>query len=118
MKYKDLLWAPDEYWNLPPEEKKDICNGVGPRVFGYLIPDTIWLLNVSEAADIHDYMYHVGKNLDDKNRADEIFLNNMIRIIEKETWWNWVKKCRCRRARMMYKAVKYFGEPAFWAGKP
>lgn len=117
MKYADLLWAPPAYWELDPIEKEDICNGVGPRGFGFLIPDTIWGLSVTEAADIHDYMYEIGEYDMDKIDADDVFLNNMVRIIEKQTKWNWLKKLRCRRARVMYHAVTHFGGPAFWANK-
>lgn len=117
MKYKDLLHAPDDYWTLSKEEKKEICNGVGPRGYGFLIPDTIWGLRVTEAADIHDYMYFVGDTIIDKEDADEVFLDNLIRIIEKETKWNWLKKLRCNRALLMFKAVDAFGGPAFWVDK-
>ena len=117
MKYTTVLYAPDLYWKLEEKEKAEICNGCGPRDFGWLVPDTLWGLNVSEAADIHDFMYYNGKTLVDKTRADEIFLNNMVRIIEKETKWNWLRKLRCMRAQKYFWAVHRFGEPAFWADK-
>ena len=117
MKYADLLYAPAEYWELSPESKKEICNGVGPKGFGWIIPETVWGLSMTEAADIHDYMYHIGEILKDKEEADNIFLSNMIIIIEKETWFDWVKKIRLNRANLMYKAVDKFGKTAFWAGK-
>jgi len=117
MKYAKILWAPSKYWALSTDKKDTICNGVGPRGYGFLIPDTIWGLRVTEAADIHDYMYYAGTALRDKTKADDVFLNNMVRIIEEGTWWNWLKRLRCHRAKWMYKAVKHFGGPAFWAGK-
>ena len=117
MKYVDLLWAPAGYWQLEPEQKKKICNGVGPANWGWLIPETIWGLSMTEAADIHDYMYHMGKTLGDKKHADMVFLNNMSRIIEQETWWGWLKAIRLNRAKLMYKAVDKFGESAFFANK-
>ena len=117
MKYADLLWAPAMYWELEEDEKDNICNGVGPKGYGWIFPETIWGLSMTEAADIHDYMYHVGKDIADKKQADLVFLNNMNRIINQETWFDWVKKIRLNRARLMYKAVDEFGEAAFLADK-
>lgn len=108
------LFADPGYWELTTEEKAKICNGAGPRGFGYLVPDTIWGLSVTAAADIHDWMYYVGTVENDKKRADKIFLNNMVRIIEDKTWFNWLRKLRCHRAEIYYKAVVKFGGPAFY----
>jgi len=113
MKYKDLLTAPGEYWKLSEEEKSKICNGAGPRNFGWAVPDTLYGLSITEAADIHDFMYHIGTTRSYKEAADNTFLDNMVRIIEKETKWNWLKKLRCMRARKYYLAVKELGGPAF-----
>ena len=117
MKYADILKAPDAYWALDKKVKKTICNGVGPKGYGLLFPDTIWGLSMTEAADIHDFMYHVGKTLEDKELADTIFLDNMTLIIEQETWFEWVKALRLHRAELMYDAVDEFGESAFFANK-
>lgn len=98
-------------------------NGCGPGGWKFdLVPDTMWGLSVNEACDIHDWMYLFGKVIDDKDRADRSFLNNMIRLIDGRTAKNWfaqrfLKTWRYRRAKIYYEAVSNFGGPAFWAGK-
>ena len=62
-------------------------------------------------------MYHHGKDINDKNAADRVFLNNMIRTIEDEGGFCLLRKLRLRRARLYYRAVENFGGPAFWANK-
>lgn len=37
-----------EYWDLTEEDRFEICNGCGPKGKGYLVPDTIWGLNISQ----------------------------------------------------------------------
>ncbi len=117
MKYADLLYAPDMYWKLTKAEKSEICNGVGPKGLGWLFPNTNWLLDMSEAADIHDYMYNIGESLNDKREADNIFLENLILIINRESRYEWVRKRRLCRAELMFQAVDKFGESAFFANK-
>lgn len=118
MDYKKILYAPREYWELTPEQKAEICNGAGPKGFGFLVPDTIYGLSITEAANIHDYMYHIGGHKYDKLIADKAFDSNMKKIIDKGTWWNWLKKLRNHRADMYYEAVVKFGDAAFNYTKP
>ena len=111
------LYAPPLYWSLSPEGKADICNGCGTKNLGWLIPDSMWFLDISEACNIHDFMYAVGVDEEDREEADRVFLNNLIRIIEAKTRWEWLRMLRRRRALKYYEAVRCFGGPAFWAGK-
>ena len=74
-------------------------------------------LSVFRACQIHDYMYYMGKTLADKEEADRVFLNNMVRIINAETKWKWLRCLRKRRAYAYYKAVDIFGGSSFWDGK-
>jgi hypothetical protein len=110
------LFAPPDFWRLSAIAKKKICNGCGTKgLCGYLIPDTIWGLKITAACDIHDFMYAVGKTLKDKEEADRVFFNNMLRLIDKGS--PWLKWLRRRRAKTYYDAVCLLGGPAFWAGK-
>ena len=111
------LYCPYEYKLLRPQLKKQICNGCGPKSKFDFVPDTIWGLKIIEICNIHDYLYYIGKTIEDKEKADRIFLNNMLRLIENKTKWKWLKKLRKKRAYKYYKAVKYFGGPAFWINK-
>jgi len=101
------------------EDDPDIANGCGTSGWkGKFVPDRIYGLKVTPACQIHDVDYHFGTSIKDKDQADRTFLNNMIRIIEaKKRSWRWVSFLRLRRARKYYLSVKYFGGPAFWAGK-
>lgn len=82
---------------------------------GWLVPDTIYLLTVTEACNIHDYMYSIGSNLGDKDEADRVFLNNLVRLIQDHG--GLLKPLRLCRAKTYYKFVVGLGGPAFWDNK-
>ena len=110
------LWSPPGYRELSYIDKAEICSGCGTKGFGaWIVPNTLWGLNIEEACNIHDYMYKFGETIEDKNEADRTFLNNMIRTIEGTN--KWLKPLRLRRAWKYYEAVAHFGGPAFWSGK-
>jgi len=128
-KYRGLFVPQDMLGALVtrPCEVDDVCNGVGSNVgwFGrltyHLIPATIFFLDVTAAADIHDWMYTYPKTakIDYKDEADRTFLNNMLRLIDADTSWTgrMLSYPRQRRAMTYYVAVRDFGGPSFWAGK-
>jgi len=119
------LYAPESYYTTPKEEIDRVTGGCGPGGFGdFLVPDTIYGLSIFEACRRHDWMYHVGEILADKEEADRVFLNNMTRIIKVKTAWRWFPafrkiliRLRLRRAKTYYFFVDEFGGPAFWDGK-
>ena len=113
------LIAPSEYWELTPEQRKTLCNGCGPKlpIISWLIPETCWFCNITEACNIHDFMYHIGETKQDKEDADKTFLINMYRVIDSSTSNKWLKKLRKVRARTYYRAVRDFGGKAFACGK-
>jgi len=112
------LFAPEDYWTLTPAQRNDICNGCGTKgLCGIIVPDTFYGLSVTPACDIHDFMYATGSTLQDKQRADQTFLNNMVRLIEAGTDGWFLKRLRGRRAIIYYRAVRDFRGPAFWSGK-
>lgn len=111
-----VLYAPEGYWTAT--DRDQICNGCGTKgLGGVLVPDTLYGLSITEACNIHDWMYAYGETHADKEEADRVFLNNMVRIIHHGTKYRWLKAVRLRRARKYYLAVKYAGGPAYWAGK-
>ena len=114
MKLKNLLTAPNGYWNLSPEDKARICNGMGAKnsLISRFIPNTMYGLDVEECGNIHDYEYEVGGTIEDKEAADRRFLNNMLRIINKKG--GFLAPFRRSRALTYYQAVLYMGGPAFW----
>jgi len=111
------LYAPKSFLEAHDIVKAEICNGAGPKGYGWIVFDTMYGLSVTEAADIHDWMYYMGVDITDKEEADRVFLNNMNRIIETKTKWKWLRWLRKERAAKYYYAVKWFGGPAFWENK-
>ena len=108
-----FLLAPEEYWKLSKEEKQKYCNGCGGRggKLNFLIPQRYF----RECCNIHDYMYAVGSNENDKKRADATFLYNMNQVVREmsgiKKWWY------KRLAKMFYKAVFKYGDYYFWRDK-
>ena len=113
---KTILWAPAEYWELTPEQRALTCNGCG-TASTWWVPDTIWGMDITPACNIHDFMYVCGLNEDDRAKADRVFLNNIIRLIQAKTKSKIVSWLRRHRAKIYYEAVRLFGGVAFWAGK-
>lgn len=127
------LFAPDSYWKLTLSEREGATNGCG--ALG-LVPDSIFGVDVREACNIHDWMYSQGETLEDKEEADRVLLNNMLRLIEAHSeckptegflssviaiFKGW--KCKLllglRRhvALGYYNAVCDLGGPFYWIGK-
>lgn len=114
------LFNPEGYIDCPPIERNKICNGCGAANSKFdFVPDSIYGLKISEACNRHDWMYHFGKTIEDKEQADRVFLNNLLRLIEAQTGTlnRLLKPLRRRRALKYYEAVVAFGGPAFWSGK-
>jgi len=114
----NMLFAPAAYWQASPEVLAVITNGCGTAGWkGELVPDSIWGLNITLACNIHDFSYTIGLTCEDKDEADSVLLNNICRLIDHAGGPWFLKTLRHNRAREYYLAVKYFGGPAFWAGK-
>ena len=101
--------------------KSKECNGCGSGWSIYLVPDTIYGMNIRDVCCPHDFDYKMGRTNADKEAADRRFKNNLYRKIELDKkWWRnnrVIKALMRRRARIYYQAVKEFGGPAFWDGK-
>ena len=106
-KNHDGLLVPDGFKNLTKEVKDAICNGMGPKGWGWLVPDHFYGLDMSTCGNIHDFCYYQGGTGWDKITADMVFLHNMIRVV----WLN--KNKKWRRYAM---ATRYF-LAVFWGGK-
>lgn len=114
------LYSPQSYKDAPEGLKELICNGCGSAQAKFdFIPDSIYGLLIKEACQIHDWMYHIGITLEDKQEADRVFLNNLLRLIEaqKGAFNKVLKPLRRRRALKYYEAVNAFGGPAYWSNK-
>lgn len=108
------LFAPIDYWK---SESEFISNGCGGGFTAFFIPDSLLGVDITQACQIHDWMYMDGKTIEDKAEADRVFLNNMIRIIVAKSYSKLIKIIRLILAKIYYDAVVVFGGPFFWAGK-
>lgn len=112
------LFAPKSYRTAPRHYRAAVANGCGTAGWkGTLVPDTIYGLRVTSACNIHDWMYHYGNTLADKDEADRVFLNNLLRLINGSTRCGLLRTLRRRRALKYYHAVRLAGGPAFWDSK-
>jgi hypothetical protein len=112
------LYAPAAYWQLSPAALAEIVNGCGPTGWkGDLIPDHLLWVKIADACDIHDYMYLVGKTEADREEADRVFLNNMLRIAEAFSANVFTRYGRRKLALHYYSVVRDYGGPYFWIDK-
>jgi len=113
------LFVPESYKQASDAARAEVCNGCGPFGKFDFVPDSIYGLDISAACMPHDWAYTFGATLADKEEADRIFLNNMLRLIEgAPSWWDkMLRPFRRRRALLYYEMVVAFGAPAYWAGK-
>jgi hypothetical protein len=120
------LFAPPSFWDLPEAFRSTVMTacGAGKGIGNWVIPDKIFGLRITEACKIHDYMYAQGATIEEKEQADRVFLNNMLRLIEADyhksripIWRGILASLRRHAAITYYNAVHDFGGPAFWKGK-
>ncbi len=113
------LFAPTEYvkdYTKNPGRLAHIVNGCGAAGAKFdFVPDSIYGLSIKEACNIHDYMYHVGDNSEDKIISDRVFFYNTIRIIDGNG--GPLKLFRKLRALWYFLSVNFFGGPAYWKTK-
>ena len=123
--WREILDAPDEFWEMSSEEKARICNGVGPAHWpkkARELLDSPWLgwgMSFRPSADIHDVGYEKGKTAADKIREDKRFRDNNRALVRHFTsrWRFVLYRRRMLVANGLYLAVKYGGDDAFWASK-
>jgi len=113
------IYAPASFKTTPIEILAEHCNGCGSASAKIdFVPDKIYGTYVGEACHIHDWMYHEGSVIEDKEEADRTFLNNINRLINKRRkWYKPIFLMRRRAATYAYMVEKH-GGPAFWNGKP
>jgi len=114
------LSAPESYRRATDLDRAHICNGCGTKgLGGWLVPDTLFGLDISEACDIHDWQYAEGKTWADKDVADREFLHNMLILIRAETGLiaAVLHPFRLYRANAYFSAVRLLGGPAYAKGK-
>jgi len=90
-------------------------NGCGSGWSTYLVPDSFILFDFTIPCAIHDEMYTLGKTLEDKDIADRVFLNNMLREADSKNCF--IKPIARAIAYQYYDKVVKYGGAAYWDGK-
>ena len=110
------LRAPWSFIIASPAQRAKVCNGMGPKGAGWLVPDTFYGLRMTICGDIHDWMYTFGHAEGfTQEQADDAFLTNMNLYIDglSVPWLKWLRK---RRAKKYWFAVRLGGEKHFVTG--
>jgi hypothetical protein len=94
--------------------------GCGPGGVGdYLVPDTMWGLDISEACRVHDWYYRFfrDRSLDAKRLADGFMLTNTLQIVNTQSSNFFVRALRRVRCHTYHKMVKTFGKSSWKSAK-
>ena len=109
---KKELSVPEGFWELWEVNHKD-CNGCGSGWNAKLVPDTIYGLLIRIVCCIHDEDYTRGGTLEDKNRYDLRFKENLLKLIRLYDKWYYPAELAETRANTYYKTVSKLGHGAF-----
>jgi len=97
-------------------ELLEICNACGAAGSKLPVPQTAYGLDIRAMCHPHDFEYHVGDSVEEKDIADRRMHNNGRRIVRQNSGWV-LRRLRFARVFTYYKTVHYFGGEAFWDGK-
>lgn len=112
------LIVPDDGFMFPHPTFKGFptCCGSGDKG-NLLIPDTIYLLNISPACWIHDQMWTLAEpTWADFHYSNDVFLENM-RLINEAKSNSLMKIIRTPRIYVYHQAVNTIGALLFWRFK-
>ena len=114
MKNENNLIAPNSYRQNTALNTPTYINGCGGQgLTSSIISNSLFGLNINEACNIHDYMYEQGI---DKLDSDNIFLKNMLTLINQDSSSNIIKHLRKAKAYLYFLGVKLF-ENIFFKSK-
>jgi len=89
------------------------CNGCGSGWSYYIVPNTIYGLNIRQVCCYHDDRYERGGNMEDKRLADREFLDNLLMLIDNHKKWYYPHWLARHRALTYYDAVVRAGHGSF-----
>lgn len=108
--YPKLSARKDFPWGKDDALRQEHCNACGTKgLGGWVVPNTLWGLDISLACDIHDWDYAFGTA---REAADNYFLTNMLRIIEAQNSGWVLNLLRRHRALTYYAVVRDLGRKA------
>ena len=102
------------YEQLNPLQKIKICNGMGSdstwwnKLLKQILPNHFFGLDMTEAANVHDYMFWRGGSRWDYFVANFVFLYNMC--------WLIYQAGSTHRLKRYFMAMRYF-TAVFWGGR-
>ncbi len=112
------LAAPQSFWDADQDFINEFTGGCGPGEVGSigdrLIPDTIYCLRITLACQIHDWTYAVWNSKEGFELANNLFKNNMQRMVDQTKSSRFLKWLRYKRLYKYYWVVKYFGETSYF----
>lgn len=109
------LKAPESFWKASHDERNMFTGGCGPGGKGdYVVPDTIWFLNIKLACQIHDWTYFVWNTDAGFALSNHLFQFNINQIIKEAGGPKNLQKLRRARGRKYVWAVTKFGESSFF----
>ena len=106
------LYAPKTYWEATEEERNAVCNGCGAKG-GMNVPDTMYFLCVTQACNVHDWMWKEGKTFADFLFSNAVFIMNLVILIT-SYGSKWLAPLRLARATKYFLAVQTLGEENYW----
>ena len=109
---KEKLIVPDGFWDTW-ERKRKGCNGCGTGWNKYLVPNTVYGLNIRIVCCIHDEEYERGGTEEDKVIADNNIHDNIDIIIGLYDHWYYPTKLAKARANTYRFVVQQAGDSAF-----
>lgn len=109
---KKKLIVSDGFWDRWEEKRKN-CNGCGTGLNQYLVPDTVYGLNIRIVCCVHDDDYDVGGTEEDRKLFDENLHDNIEIIIDCFDKWYYPTKMAKVRADTFRLFVRKFGDSSF-----
>ncbi|MBU2249268.1 MAG: hypothetical protein KKD77_21150 [Gammaproteobacteria bacterium] len=104
-------WALDP--KIPIEEIRERIKsegGCGPGKFGdWLVPDTVWFINIKPACYLHDCQYSEADTPEKRYAADKNLFNNAEKIIRLKSRNKFTLWLRMSRLMKYYAAVDIAG---------
>ena len=94
---KERLIVPDGFWETW-EEKREGCNGCGTGWNQYLVPNTVYGLNIRIVCCIHDFGYEVGGTEEDRKLRDDEIHDNIEIVIDAYDKWYYPTNLAKKRA--------------------
>ena len=106
-----FLWPHPTFAGFPT------CCGAG-KVGDWLVPDSIWGVNISPACWVHDQMFAVAPaTWGAFHYANAVFFVNIAAIIQARSANALIRTLRIARASLYLLAVSTAGASIFWAMK-